>query len=158
MKDESGFNVNVLILSVLGFFVFSEFIGDIKGFYSKVQSFFFRTSFFALLFPALLIVLGIGYFFLPKVLNASYDKSIFIFLGGFIFTGHLAFIARETKGNSFAGFINYIFIFSILYIINLILLGSYFRIAFSVHIGKIILEGMKNGAALIQYIFTQALN
>jgi len=152
-----SFNGNVLILSVIASFVFSEFIADLSRLYKRIQHFFFRSSYIMVLFPALLIVLGVGYFFLPKVLNVSFNKDIFLFLGGFIFTSHLRFIARETKGYNFAVFINYIFIFSLLFILNLILLSIYLKVAFNIQIVRIVMEGLRNGTALIQDIFIRAV-
>jgi len=154
----AGFNKNVFILSVMASFVFSEFIADLSGLYKRIQHFFFRSSFIMVLFPALLIVLGVGYFFLPKVLGVSFNKDVFLFLGGFIFTSHLRFVARETKGYNFSVFINYIFIFSVLFILNLVLLSIYLKVAFNVHIAKIIIEGLRSGVALIQHIFIRALH
>jgi len=84
--------------------------------------------------------------------------NIFVFLGGFTLTSHLTFVARENKGRSFAAFINYLFIFSILYILNLTLLELYLKIAFRLHIGEILIEGIKGGTTLIQNVFTQALS
>ncbi|MFH1504605.1 MAG: hypothetical protein ABIH08_04390 [Candidatus Omnitrophota bacterium] len=158
IKTQIGFNINILIFSVVAFFSFSEFIANLNGFYKKVQSFFFRSSQLMILFPALLIISGIGYFLLPKILNTSFNKDIFTFLGGFILTSHLCFIAKEIKGHTFSTFINYMFVFSILYILNLIFLGVYLKVAFNIQIGKIIIEGARNGTSLIQYIFAQVFS
>jgi putative flippase GtrA len=72
-----------------------------------------------------------------------------VFLGGFVVTSHLTFVARENKGHSFNTFINYLFMFSILCIINMILLGLYLRVAFKIHIGAIIIESLKDSFSLI---------
>lgn len=157
LHAREGFNLNILVLAVISSLGFSVFIADQHKFYNNIQNFFFRTSFFSLLFPSLLILLSVGFFFIPKVLGVSIDKDTFIFLGGFAAITHLSYIARETRGHNFSTVIHYLFIFSILYILNLILLGSYFRIGFRVHVGKIIVEGIKGGAVLIQNIFTQVL-
>jgi Trk-type K+ transport system membrane component len=103
------------------------------------------------------IILAIGYFLLPKIISISYDKNVFIFLGGIAFTTHLTLVARETKGHNFTAYVNYLFIFTILYILNLILLALYFRVGFNVHVGKVIVEGIKGGAGLIQSTFAQVL-
>ncbi len=151
------FDLNVLIISVLSLFAFYNFIADLNNFYKKIQNFFFRSSVFSLLFPSLLLVLGLGYFFLPKILNLNINQDVFVFLGGFIFTAHLTFISRELKGHSFTSFINYLFTFSILFILNIILFGLYLRNNFSLDVGKIVLKGMMDGSVLIQNIFIQIL-
>ncbi|MCK5491552.1 MAG: hypothetical protein KAJ14_00385 [Candidatus Omnitrophica bacterium] len=157
LGDIEKFNLNILILSILSLFIFYNFIADLNNVYKKIQNFFFRSSFFSLLFPALLLALGLGYFFLPKILNLHINHNIFIFLGGFVFTGHLTFISRELKGHSFNSFINYLFIFSILYILNIVLFGLYLSNDFTLDMGEIVLQGMMNGAVLIQNIFVQIL-
>ncbi|MCK4916860.1 MAG: hypothetical protein KAI91_05840 [Candidatus Omnitrophica bacterium] len=157
LGDIEKFNLNILILSILSLFIFYNFIADLNNVYKKIQNFFFRSSFFSLLFPALLLALGLGYFFLPKILNLHINHNIFIFLGGFVFTGHLTFISRELKGHSFNSFINYLFIFSILYILNIVLFGLYLSNDFTLDMGEIVLQGMMNGAILIQNIFVQIL-
>jgi len=157
LHAKESFSLNILVLSIISSLGFSVFIADQHKFYSNIQNFFFRTSFFSLLFPSLLILLSIGFFFIPKVLGMGLNKDIFIFLGGFALTTHLSFIARETQGHNFSTVIHYLFIFSILYILNLILLSAYLRIGFRVYVGKIIVEGIRGGAVLIQNIFTQVL-
>mgnify|MGYP001436319325 CR=1 FL=1 len=157
LHAKESFSLNILVLSIISSFVFSVFVADQNKLYKKVQNFFFRNSFFSLLFPSVLILLSVGYFFIPKVLGTGFDKDVFVFLGGFTLTTHLSFIAKETKGHAFAEVINYLFNFSILYILNLILFGSYLRIGFKVYIGKVIVEGISGGAVLIQDTFTQVL-
>jgi len=157
LKIKESFNLNILVISILSSFAFCTFCTDLNDYYRHIQKFFFRTPFVSLLFPSVLILLSAGYFLLPKFMNTTYNKDIFIFLGGFTFTTHLTLIARETRGRNFTTFINYLFILSILYILNLIILGVYFRIGFNVHIGKVIVEGIKGGAGLIQSIFSQVL-
>ena len=157
LATEKSFNLNILVISILSSFAFCTFCTDLNDYYRHIQKFFFRSLFFSLLFPSVLIVLMVGYFLLPKIMNVVYNKDVFIFLGGVAFTTHLTLIARETRGKNFTTFVNYLFIFSILYILNLILLGAYFRIGFNVHIGKVIVEGIKGGAGLIQSTFSQVL-
>ena len=157
LATEKGFNLNILVISILSSFAFCTFCTDLNDYYRHIQKFFFRSLFFSLLFPSVLIVLMVGYFLLPKIMNVVYNKDVFIFLGGVAFTTHLTLLARETRGKNFTTFVNYLFIFSILYILNLILLGAYFRIGFNVHIGKVIVEGIKGGAGLIQSTFSQVL-
>ena len=157
LKIKESFNLNILVISILSSFAFCTFCTDLNDYYRHIQKFFFRTPFVSLLFPSVLILLSAGYFLLPKFMNTTYNKDIFIFLGGFAFTTHLTLIARETRGRNFTTFVNYLFIFSILYILNLIILGVYFRIGFNVYVGKVIVEGIKGGAGLIQSIFSQVL-
>jgi hypothetical protein len=154
-KSKEEFNLGVLYLSILSPFVFYTFISDLNNTYRKIQNFFFRTSFLSFLFPTLLIILGIGFFILPKVFDFSFNRNNFLFWGGAILTCHLIFIARETKGHNFTSFVNYLFILSILYTINLILFGLYLRVGFSIDLGKVISGGIKEGYLLIQNLFTQ---
>jgi hypothetical protein len=155
VRSAKDLKLTTLVLPVLCAFGFYTFLTDLNEIYKKIQNFFFRSSFFSLVFPSLLILAALGYFFLPKIMKASYDRDVFIFIGGFLFTVHLIFIARETKGHTFSAVIHYLFIFSILYILNLMLFGLYLKIAFKLEIGKVALDGMRNGAILIQNIFTQ---
>lgn len=156
LKSKEGFNLNILVISMLSSFAFCTFCTDLNDYYRNIQKFFFRSQFISLLFPSVLILLSIGYFLVPKFMNTTYNKDLFIFLGGVSFTTHLTLIARETRGRNFTTFVNYLFIFSILYILNLIILGAYFRIGFNVNMGEVIVEGIKGGAGLIQSIFSQA--
>lgn len=155
LRSKEGFHMTVLILSLLCSFAFSAFVIDLGKHYKNIQSFFFRNSFAALVVPSMLIVLAIGYFFMPKLAGVTINRDIFVFLGGFTLTTHLVFIANNTKGHNFTTVINYLFIFSILYLLNLLLFSGYLRIAFNIHIGKVIIDGVKGGAALIQSIFAQ---
>ncbi|MFH1771440.1 MAG: hypothetical protein ABH872_01345 [Candidatus Omnitrophota bacterium] len=157
LRSQDAFNLDILVLSIISTFAFYTFISDLDGFYKKIQNFFFRAQYVSLFSPSLLVILSIGYFFVPKITNTSINKDIFIFVGGFSFCMHLIFIARQIKGSSFSSSVNYLFMFSILFILNLIILSLYLRIGFNIYTGKVILEGMKNGAILIQDVFTQAL-
>ncbi|MDD3297070.1 MAG: hypothetical protein PHU64_06925 [Candidatus Omnitrophica bacterium] len=157
LRTTEGFDINILVLSFVSAFAFYTFIVDLNNLYKNIQNFFFRSTFFSVVFPSALIVLSIGYFFLPKILNIAFNKDIFIFAGGFSLTCHLIFVASANKGHNFASVINYFFIFSILFMLNLVILGLYLKISFNMQLNQVILEGMKDGAALIQNIFTQAL-
>jgi len=156
VKTTDAFDVRVLIISILSAFSFYAFIADLNNFYKGIQRFFFHSTFFAYLIPSVLVVIGIGYFFLPKILNITFSKDAFIFIGGFALTGHMIFVARGNQGHNFPTVINYLFIFSILYILNLLLFSVYLRVGFHIDIGKIISDGMKFGVSLIQNIATQA--
>lgn len=158
IKGIEDLNVDMLFLSILSAFSFYTFVADLNDFYKKMQNFFFHSSFASYMVPSFLILLGLGYYILPKVFNAEIDKGIFIFLGGFISTSHLIFVARETKGNTFAAFINYLFTFSILYIVILFLLAAYLTAAFKIDLHKILVDGIMGGAALIKDLFGQILH
>lgn len=158
VRAHEGLNINILFFSALSAFAFYTFLIDLNEIYKKIQNFFFHSSFLSYLVPSFLILLSLGYFILPKAFNLEIDKEIFVFLGGFVFTSHLIFIARENKGKTFAGVINYLFNFSILYIINLLLLGVYLMAAFEINLGKILVDGLTGGALLIKNLFTQVLH
>jgi len=158
VRAHEGLNINILFFSALSAFAFYTFLVDLNEIYKKIQNFFFHSSFLSYLVPSFLILLSLGYFILPKAFNLEIDKEIFVFLGGFVFTSHLIFIARENKGKTFAGVINYLFNFSILYIINLLLLGVYLMAAFEINLGRILVEGLTGGAMLIKNLFTQVLH
>lgn len=158
IRAQEALDMDILFFSTLASFSFYTFIADLNGFYKKIQSFFFHSSFVSYLVPSFLILLSIGYFILPKAFNLEIDKEIFVFLGGFVFTSHLIFIARDAKGKTFSEYINYLFNFSILYIINLLLLGVYLMAAFDVDLSKVVVEGLTGGALLIKNLFTQILH
>lgn len=155
IRSEEGFNGNLLIIAILSAFSFNVFLVDINNFYKKIQQFFFHSTFFSYLIPSILIVLGIVYFFLPKVFNKTFDRNLFVFLGSFIATNHLIFVARENKGYTFTAFINYLFLFSIFFILILILFIFYLNIGFNIPVGDFFLNGFKKGTILIQNILTQ---
>jgi len=158
VRRTKALNINILYLAVLSAFAFYAFVADLNDFYKKIQNFFFHSSFLSYLVPSFLLLVGLGYFILPRVFNLDIDKEIFVYVGGFIFTSHLIFIARENKGETFAAFIHYLFNFSILYIVNLILLGLYLTSAFKINLGKVIVDGLSGGALLIKNLFTQVLH
>ena len=156
LRATEGFDTGLLVISLLSAFSFYVFIADLDNLYKKVQNFFFHSTFFAYLIPSALVVLGVGYFFLPKIFNIAFNRDVFMFFGGFILTGHMIYIARGNQGHNFPTAINYLFIFSILYILNLLLFSVYLKIGFHINIGRFIFTGMKSGANLIQNIFAQA--
>ena len=154
-SDEGLFNVGVFLASVVSCLIFYIFIADLNPLYKSVQLFFFRTTFVSYLMPFILLIIGIGGFILPKVFNVTLNRDIFIFCGGFIFTAHMIYISSETKGNTFPDFINYLFLLSLLYIINIVLLGLYINAAFKFRIFKVLVDGVAAGGKLIQSIFLQ---
>ena len=153
--SKEGLKIGVLCMSILSPFIFYTFFADFNNTYKKIQRFFFRSAFFSLLMPSLLILLLLGYFLLPKIFHFGFNKDVFLYLGGVSLTAHFIFIARELKGSTLVSFINYLFIISILYAFNLILFGIYLNIAFKINLGDIITSGVKNGSFLIQNLFTQ---
>lgn len=156
LKTTETFSLSILTVSVLCAFSFYVFITDLNNFYKTIQRFFFHSTFFAYLIPSALVIMGVSYFFLPKIFNLTFSRDAFTFLGGFALTGHMIYIARGNKGHNFNTTVNYLFIFSILFMLNLLLFSVYLRVGFNINIGKIVFEGIKNGANLIQSISTQA--
>ena len=148
-------NVGVFIASIFSCFVCYTFVADLNPLYKNVQMFFFRTTFVSYLVPFILLIVGIGGFIIPKIFNVPLNENLFVFCGGFIFTAHMIYIASETKGNSFPEFINYLFLLSLLYIINIVFLGLYLNAAFKFKIFRVLVDGVAAGAELIQSIFLQ---
>jgi hypothetical protein len=155
IETKEDFNLNIFYLSILSPFLFYAFVANLNNLYKKIQDFFFRSTIFSYFPPSLLIFLGIGFILIPKIFNFAFNKNIFLFSGGFVATMHLIFIARQNRGGSFSTFINYLFNFSILYIINLILFTLYLKIGFDLNLKSIFIEGTKKGVSLIQNTFTQ---
>ncbi len=151
-----GLDFKILVTSIVSIFAFYLFFVDLNGFYKKIQKFFFRSKFFSCLSPSILIILALAYFFIPKIFNISFNKDLFVFLGGGSLFGHLIYIARITKGNSFNTFINYLFLFSILLVLNMILFGFYLKISFNFELGKVLLNALQEGTTLIKDIFVRS--
>lgn len=154
-KSTKDLGSNIVFVSMLSTFMFYAFFVDLNELYKKIQQFFFHASQVAHFMPALLILSGILYFVLPKVFHFDFDKRFFAFLGGFILMCHLIYVARETKGTTFADFVSYLFMFSIIYIISLLILGIYLTVAFELDLAKFTIASLKNGAILIRNLFTQ---
>lgn len=155
VNGDESFKISILYAAIVSTFAFYTFIADLDNFYAKIQRFFFHSSFISFVVPCLLILLGIAYFLLPKTANFYLNRDLYVFLGGFILTAHLIFISRESRDYSFAAFINYLFSFTIICIINIILFGLYLKIAFKVHLGKIIIESLKDSVALVNALIRQ---
>jgi len=155
-RATKGLSFNVFILSTLITFAFYIFIFDLGNFYKKLQKFFFRSRFFSCLFPSGLILFAAGYFFLPKIFNFSVKGDIFVFAGTFSLIAHLIYVSRVTRGDSFVSIVNYFFIFSIFFLLNLILFGFYLRIIFDFDLGKVLFSGIQNGTELIRYVFLRS--
>lgn len=154
-KAAKDLGSNIIFVSMLSTFMFYAFAVDLNELYKKIQHFFFHASQLAHFVPALLILAGVLYFILPKVFHFDFDRIFFVFLGGFILTSHLIYVARDTKGATFSDFVSYLFMFSILYIINLIIFSIYLTVAFELDLGKLTVGGLKGGAVLIRNLFTQ---
>jgi hypothetical protein len=155
LNGVKGLQREILLGAMLAAFLFYTFIADLNEVYKKIQNFFYHGTFLAQFIPSLFILLGVGYFVLPKIFHLDFNKDIFVFSGGFVLMCHLIYVARETRGTNFSGFMHYFFIFSILYLINLILFGAYLKIAFDFALGKTLLYGSKAGAILIKSLFTK---
>lgn len=151
-----GLTPLALIYSWLATFSFYLFFADLNSFYARIQKFFFRSQFFSCLFPSLLVIFSLGYFLMPNIFNFSINRNVFIFSGSFSFLAHLIYVARIIKANSFTGFVNYLFIFSIFFLLNLILFGLYLRIAFDFQLSRVLLAGIQNGSDLIKNIFLRS--
>ncbi|MCK4810051.1 MAG: hypothetical protein KAS99_03830 [Candidatus Omnitrophica bacterium] len=155
LRQSPGFKSFILYFSILTPFLFYTFVADLNEVYGRVQDFFFRHSFFSLIVPSILIVLALGYFIIPKILGSSFNKDIFLFLGGVISTVHLIFIARRLKASTFSGFVHYLFIFSLLYTVSLFLFAIYLKVGFKLGLLKILSDSLRSGASLIESILTQ---
>ncbi len=146
---------NTIVAALISVFAFYIFLADLNGLYKKIQKFFFRSKFFSCLFPSLLIIFAVSYFFIPKIFNRSFDKNLFVFFGAASLLIHLIYIARENRGKSFNALVNYFFIFSILVVLDLILFGFYLKISFNFELGKVLLSGVQEGTELISDIFVK---
>ncbi|MCM8819826.1 MAG: hypothetical protein NC925_03415 [Candidatus Omnitrophica bacterium] len=157
IKATKTIKTDILLYSIFSCFLFYTFFVNLNNLYGRFQKFFFHNSIFSLIISSFFIILGLGFFLIPKLFNLKFDKNIFLFSGGFILTAHLIFIAQDLKGTNLFTFINYLFIFSILYIFNLFLFTIYLNIAFKVSLIKIITSGTKEAVILIRNIFTQVV-
>ncbi|MCM8827601.1 MAG: hypothetical protein NC904_08835 [Candidatus Omnitrophica bacterium] len=155
LKLQEGFKLWVFFLGLSSPLIFYTFVANLNNIYDKIQRFFFRHTFLYLAIPSLLIVLWLGYFILPKVLEKDFNKDIFVFLGGTIFMAHLIFVASGSRGNNLFSFFNYLFILSLLYTLNLILLGVYFNIGFNLPLLNILTDGIKAGGMLVRSIWVE---
>jgi len=155
LKSQKEVKIFVFYLSILLPFLFYTFIGDLNFLYHKIQKFFFRSEILSFLFPSLLALSGIGFLILPKLFSFSLNKDIFILVGGIFFTIHLIFSARSLKSNSFIGIANYLFNFSLIYLIVLLLFMGYLKIGINFSLKETVSSGFKKGATLLKQISTQ---
>lgn len=150
-----GFRFIYIYASFILPFLLNEFISDTNPLYSKVQSFFFRSSFFSLVVPSLLLILALGYLIIPRLMGGSFNKDVYVFIGGYVFMTHLIFIARQSRAGGFAGFINYFFNFSLLLIVIIVFLGLYMRVAYNFRLGKVILDSVRDSTMIVRTLFNQ---
>lgn len=155
IKVIKDFELDALSFSVIATFLVYSFLVNLNNLYDKIQNFFFHGSALALVIPALLVIVGICYFIFPRVFNVSIDRYIFIFIGGVIFVIHMIYVASEIRGTTFPAFMHYLFLFSILYMANLLFFGIYLNAKFNVPVGDILINGVKDGILLIKNIFSQ---
>ncbi len=155
--DSNSAKVWILFLGAALPLIFYTFIADLDGIYEKMQHFFFRQATIQLLLPSILILFMIAYFVIPKLLRASFNKDIFVCLGGISFVIHLIFAARQSREPGFTGFVSYLLIFGLLYISTLFMLSVYLKIGFNMHLGSLILDSAKSGFSLVKGTVTQLL-
>ena len=154
-RSQGGLNVNLLLVSVFSCLFSYIFIADLNDPYKQVQMFFFRSPVVSYLAPFVLVAAGLICFIISRIFNVKIDRGVFVFFGGFIFTAHLIYIAKETKGKTFIESINYLFTLSVFYLLNLVLLGVYMNAILRFRIGRVAAEGVRDGAVLIQTVFTR---
>ncbi len=155
LKTNEEIKLWVLFFGLASPFIFYTFFANLNGIYEKIQSFFFKHTFLNLIIPSLLIVLALGYFFIPKIFSFSFNLHIFLFLGSIAFSLHFIFVAYQLKSSTFSGFINYLFILSMIYIFCLVIFGIYLLIGYSFPLKEILGEGIKEGFSLIKSIVLQ---
>ncbi|MCP4651835.1 MAG: hypothetical protein GY858_00400 [Candidatus Omnitrophica bacterium] len=117
--------------------------------------FFFHSASLSYFVPFLLVIAGVVYFVFPKLFNVTLSKDLFLFIGTFVFTSHMIYIAAETKGDNFAAFISYLLNLDIFYICNLILLGIYFKIIYRFEVLKVVINGLRDGLFILRSTFVQ---
>ncbi len=157
LKASEEIRVGVLFMGLVSPFIFYTFVADLNSVYEKVQNFFFRHTFLTLVVPAFLVALLLGYFFLPKIFDFSFNRQIFLFLGSAAFSLHIIFVAGQLKSTTFSGFINYIFVLSLVYLFCLVVLGVYIILGFKFPLKEALVGGIKEGFSLIRNIILQLL-
>ena len=125
------------------YLLFHIFIADLTGIYGKIQEFFFRKTFVNLLIPSLLVIVSVIYWSLPKFSAAHLNANLYFYLSGFLFLLHLVFISLHTKEKGFGGFVEYVFIFSLLYVLNLIIFAFCLKAVINIHPFHIIAESAR---------------
>lgn len=150
------FNVNTLFLAMIAAFIFYTFIADLNDVYKRVQEFFSHSTILSYFLPFSLLAISLGYLIVPRLFNAhDFDRGIFIFLGGFILTAHMMYIARENKGKTFSEFSHYLAVITFFAIINLIFFVLYLRIAFAIDVSSILADGFVDGWQVLNNLALQ---
>nr|CAX68982.1 hypothetical protein JG3_0110 [uncultured bacterium] len=135
-------------------FLFYTFVADLNELYKKIQDFFFRSGTLTLILPSLALLSALGFLLIPKLFETGFSKDLFVFVGGVSFTVHLIYVARQSKGTTFFAFIDYLFNFSLLCILNLILFGLYLNIGCKLPVVKVVAEASKKALSLITELAT----
>ncbi|MBN2483257.1 MAG: hypothetical protein JXD21_03530 [Candidatus Omnitrophica bacterium] len=158
MQSIATLSLKVFYVSIFSALMFYLFIADLNTIYDHIQNFFFRHSFVNLILPSVLVLLALGYFIIPKIWSLSFDKDTFVFLGGFILMIHLIYIAQQTREGSFVGFVNYLFMFSTLYVVSIFLFAVYLRVAFPLNIGDLIVHSFNDSTRLVVDLYKQIVH
>jgi hypothetical protein len=103
----------------------------------------------------LLLIVGLAYLVLPRLFKVNFSNDLFLFLGGFILTSHMMYIAKENKGSTFGDFAHYLLVVTLLAIVNLAFFSGYLRISYDLDFSKIFVDGGKNGFNLLVVTVTQ---
>ena len=158
MRLIATLDLKIFYISIFSAFTFYLFIADLNTIYDHIQNFFFRHSFVNIILPSILVLLALGYFIVPKIWSLSFNKDTFVFLGGFILMVHLIYIAQQTRESSFVGFVNYLFMFSTLYVVSVLLFAIYLRVAFPLDIGDLIVDSFNDSTRLVQDLYKQIVH
>jgi hypothetical protein len=129
--DGVGSEPMLLPAAVFFCFFYYLFIRDLNEPYKAIQAFFFRVPWFAHAVSFLLILTGVVCWALVRFTDIKVDHNIFVFLGGFIMASHLIYVSRDMPRESFVDLVNYLFSFSVYYLIVLVMLGLYFCFIFN---------------------------
>jgi hypothetical protein len=148
-------NTQAIFLSMISAFLFYTFIADLNDVYKKIQEFFSHSTFMGQVIPFLLLITGLIYLIFPRLFKVSFSADLFLFLGGFILTSHMMYIAKENKGSTFGDFAHYLLVVTLLAIINLAFFTAYLKIFYDLDISKIFVDGGKNGFNLLSVTVTQ---
>jgi hypothetical protein len=155
LRANETFHISIAYCGAAFPLILYVFIADLNSVYEKSQFFFFRGTLLNLVLPSILLLLTAGYFLIPRLLGVGFDRNLYLFLGAAAFSVHLIFVANNSKSPSFTGFINYIFVLTMIYLVCLILLGVYLEIGFRVHMGRVLITTLKEGTRLLKSLFTQ---
>ncbi len=146
------------------YLVFHIFITEPLKFYKKTQRFiqiifgFFspilRISYYLIPFWALVVLLV--YLLLVKIAGLKIPSAVFFFITGFVFTMHIALVARIMRTDDITKLIDYLFIIMIVLVINIFFLAFNLKIyenSFSV--SSMAKAGVDWGVELCRTVFAQ---